>query len=180
MDGTCGVKGGDTGWGLGFVWWGELVVEEAGCIVAFVVRRLTVLRHRDTTYDCRVPRSLAPSSSSSGKKYLAASAIPQPATSQSSEYGFGNNPVPHTYVDRVGAISVVEDPSQVGQEATVFENVDGKRIEDGRYAAFVEEISGFIPEARQVGVVLLCCCCARSLARSRCALTRSLALMIVF
>ena len=105
-------------------------------------------------HDCRVPRSLAPSSSSSGKKYLAASAIPQPATSQSSEYGFGNNPVPHTYVDRVGAISVVEDPSQVGLEATVFENVDGKRIEDGRYAAFVEEISGFIPEARQVGVVL--------------------------
>ena len=86
--------------------------------------------------------------------------------------------MPHTYVDRVGAISVVEDPSQVGQEATVFENVDGKRIEDGRYAAFVEEISGFIPEARQVGVVLcvvLWCCCARSLARSRCALTRSLA-----
>ena len=91
--------------------------------------------------------------------------------------------MPHTYVDRVGAISVVEDPSQVGQEATVFENVDGKRIEDGRYAAFVEEISGFIPEARQVGVVLLCCCCvvlARSLVRAARSLARSLALMIVF
>lgn len=78
--------------------------------------------------------------------------------------------MPHTYVDRVGAISVVEDPSQVGQEATVFENVDGKRIEDGRYAAFVEEISDFIPEARQVGVVLcfvrMRWSLARSLARS--------------
>ena len=83
--------------------------------------------------------------------------------------------MPHTYVDRVGAISVVEDPSQVGQEATVFENVDGKRIEDGRYAAFVEEISGFIPEARQVGVVLCCVVVVVVLARSLVRAARSLA-----
>jgi len=34
-------------------------------------------------------------------------------------------------------------------EAPVFVNEDGKRIEDGRYAAFMKEITEFIPESRQ-------------------------------
>ena len=76
-----------------------------------------------------------------------ASAIPQPVSSSSSQegagYGFGNNRVPVTRVDHVGAISVVDEADAgLDGEVTVFENVDGKRVEDGRYAAFVAEISG--------------------------------------
>ena len=62
-------------------------------------------------------------------------------TSGEQAYGFGNNKVPVTRVDHVGAISVV-DEGEVDGEVAVFENVDGKRVEDGRYAAFVKEISG--------------------------------------
>lgn len=59
-------------------------------------------------------------------------ALAQPATSA----------VPHpTVVDEYGATSVVTDEKPAGQPAR-FENVDGKRIEDGRYAAFTQEISG--------------------------------------
>jgi D-lactate dehydrogenase len=51
-------------------------------------------------------------------------------------------------VDRVGAISVVSEndpPFKPG----VFQNIDGYREEDGRYAAFTNEISAFIPSQRQ-------------------------------
>lgn len=47
-----------------------------------------------------------------------------------------------------GAISMVCDDSVVAAP-TVFENKDGHRVEDGRYAAFAAEISTFIPEGRQ-------------------------------
>ena len=51
--------------------------------------------------------------------------------------------MPVTRVDHVGAISVVDEADAgLDGEVTVFENVDGKRVEDGRYAAFVAEISG--------------------------------------
>ena len=49
--------------------------------------------------------------------------------------------VPLTRVDEVGAISIVE-PHEKDYVVREFENVDGRRIEDGRYAAFIEEISG--------------------------------------
>ena len=32
---------------------------------------------------------------------------------------------------------------------TEYQNVDGRRIDDGRYQAFMKEISAFIPEQRQ-------------------------------
>lgn len=44
-------RGWDTGWDLGFVWWGGIGGGRGGGGLysrAFVVRRLTVLRHRDT------------------------------------------------------------------------------------------------------------------------------------
>jgi hypothetical protein len=49
--------------------------------------------------------------------------------------------IPLTQVDSVGAISIVE-PHEKDFVPKVFENVDGRRIEDGRYAAFQQEISG--------------------------------------
>lgn len=49
--------------------------------------------------------------------------------------------VPLTRVDEVGAISIVE-PHEKDFVAKEFENVDGRRIEDGRYAAFMQDISG--------------------------------------
>ncbi len=54
--------------------------------------------------------------------------------------------IPEIQTDLFGAVSPVTD-SQV-QEG-VFKNVDGHRFEDGRYKAFQDEISGFIPKERQ-------------------------------
>ncbi|KAL6754380.1 glycolate dehydrogenase [Haematococcus lacustris] len=56
-------------------------------------------------------------------------------------------PVPAVKVDLYGAISVVPEGQQV-QEG-VYKNMDGHRFEDGRYAAFVQEISSFISTERQ-------------------------------
>ena len=57
-------------------------------------------------------------------------------------------PAPEIYVDSVGAVSLVSD-SDLAPMPGVFRNVDGHRNEDGRYAAFTEEITGFIPRERQ-------------------------------
>lgn len=56
--------------------------------------------------------------------------------------------LPLIHVDSVGAISVVE-PHEKDFVAKEFENVDGRRVEDGRYQAFTDEISSFIPKERQ-------------------------------
>ena len=59
--------------------------------------------------------------------------------------------LPLTRTDEVGAVSIVE-PYELGVLPTVFENVDGKRIEDGRYAAFIKDISGeWLPAPRKAG-----------------------------
>ena len=55
---------------------------------------------------------------------------------------------PEIYVDAVGAVSIVTD-TDLAPMPGVFRNVDGHRNEDGRYAAFTEEITGFIPRERQ-------------------------------
>ncbi|KAG2497441.1 hypothetical protein HYH03_004596 [Edaphochlamys debaryana] len=55
--------------------------------------------------------------------------------------------VPAIKTDLVGAVSVVSEGEKV--EPGVFKNVDGHRFDDGRYKAFVEEISKFIPKERQ-------------------------------
>ena len=57
-------------------------------------------------------------------------------------------PAPEIYVDSVGAVSIVTD-TDLAPMPGVFRNVDGHRNEDGRYAAFTEEITGFIPRERQ-------------------------------
>jgi len=49
--------------------------------------------------------------------------------------------VPLTRIDEVGAISIIE-PHEKDFVPKEFENVDGRRIEDGRYAAFIAEVSG--------------------------------------
>lgn len=49
--------------------------------------------------------------------------------------------MPLTRIDEVGAISIIE-PHEKDFVPKVFENVDGRRIEDGRYAAFINEVSG--------------------------------------
>lgn len=54
--------------------------------------------------------------------------------------------VPEITTDLFGAVSAV---SQQQVQEGVFQNVDGHRFEDGRYKAFTEEISAFIPAERQ-------------------------------
>jgi D-lactate dehydrogenase len=49
--------------------------------------------------------------------------------------------LPLTHTDAVGAISIVE-PHEKDFVPKVWENVDGRRIEDGRYAAFLQELTG--------------------------------------
>lgn len=56
--------------------------------------------------------------------------------------------IPDTVVDAYGAVSVVSQEDGDYQENT-YANVDGRRVEDGRYAAFINEISAFIPTSRQ-------------------------------
>jgi D-lactate dehydrogenase len=48
--------------------------------------------------------------------------------------------LPLTHTDEVGAISIVE-PHEKDFVAKEWENVDGRRIEDGRYAAFIQDVS---------------------------------------
>ena len=67
---------------------------------------------------------------------VAASALAQPV--DETTY------VPDTIVDAYGAVSVVSEGTSVEQD--IYKNVDGHRFEDGRYAAFISEISKFIPE----------------------------------
>lgn len=57
-------------------------------------------------------------------------------------------PLPEIHVDSVGAVSIISESDPVPMPG-VFRNIDGHRNEDGRYAAFTEEISGFIPRERQ-------------------------------
>ena len=52
-----------------------------------------------------------------------------------------------TRVDEVGAVSMVEE--QDASQPAVYRNVDGHRVEDGRYAAFMAEIGEFLPSERQ-------------------------------
>lgn len=54
---------------------------------------------------------------------------------------------PRVVFDHYGAISMVTEDSD--NKELVWENEDGKRHEDGRYAAFAAEISAFIPDERQ-------------------------------
>ena len=51
--------------------------------------------------------------------------------------------IPLTEVNAVGAISIVQ-PHEKDFVPKAFENVDGRRIEDGRYAAFTKEITGML------------------------------------
>lgn len=49
---------------------------------------------------------------------------------------------PQVAYDFYGAISMVDDEDT---QSRAWQNEDGKRHEDGRYAAFAAEIAGFIP-----------------------------------
>ena len=59
------------------------------------------------------------------------------------------NVLPLTRIDEVGAISIVE-PHEKDFVPKEFENVDGRRIEDGRYAAFIQDVSGEAPFKNQI------------------------------
>jgi D-lactate dehydrogenase len=54
--------------------------------------------------------------------------------------------VPEVKVDLYGAVSAVLNQNAV--EEGVYKNVDGHRFEDGRYKAFTDEVSQFIPKER--------------------------------
>ena len=53
-----------------------------------------------------------------------------------------------TRVDDFGGVSVISEGESDAPPRS-YRNVDGQRLEDGRYAAFMEEISSFVPKARQ-------------------------------
>ncbi|GIL81459.1 hypothetical protein Vretimale_972 [Volvox reticuliferus] len=55
--------------------------------------------------------------------------------------------VPAIKTDLVGAVSMVSEGEKV--EPGVFKNIDGHRFDDGRYQAFIEELTKFIPKERQ-------------------------------
>jgi len=56
--------------------------------------------------------------------------------------------IPRIEVNAVGAISVIGENDPHPQPGH-YRNIDGYREEDGRYAAFMKDISAFIPEQRQ-------------------------------
>ena len=53
-----------------------------------------------------------------------------------------------TRVDDFGGVSVISEGESDAPPRS-YRNVDGQRLEDGRYAAFMDEISSFVPKARQ-------------------------------
>ena len=75
----------------------------------------------------------------------AATAVATKATATSSI--LPSSVVPAVSTDIFGAISAITEGTRV--EEGVFKNVDGHRFEDGRYKAFTEEITSFIPAERQ-------------------------------
>ena len=50
--------------------------------------------------------------------------------------------LPLTRVDEFGAISILESEAMATFVPQKYENVDGHRIEDGRYAAFTKDLTG--------------------------------------
>ncbi|KAL4426062.1 hypothetical protein ABPG77_007858 [Micractinium sp. CCAP 211/92] len=59
--------------------------------------------------------------------------------------------LPLTRVDEFGAISILESEAEGSFVPQIFENVDGRRIEDGRYAAFARDLTELagVPAERQ-------------------------------
>lgn len=55
--------------------------------------------------------------------------------------------LPDIALDAFGAVSVVSETSKV--QPGVYKNQDGHRFDDGRYQAFIEEISAFVGKERQ-------------------------------
>lgn len=51
------------------------------------------------------------------------------------------------FTDLVGAVSVTSEQSQA-LKPDVYYNVDGHRVDDGRFTSFAKDIAHFIPEAR--------------------------------
>lgn len=56
--------------------------------------------------------------------------------------------IPRIEVNAVGAISVIGENDPLPQPGH-YRNIDGYREEDGRYAAFMKDISAFVPDQRQ-------------------------------
>lgn len=50
--------------------------------------------------------------------------------------------LPLTKTDEFGAVSILESEAAGKFVPQTFENLDGRRIEDGRYAAFAKELEG--------------------------------------
>ena len=59
--------------------------------------------------------------------------------------------LPLTKVDEYGAISILESEAAGTFVPQTFENVDGRRIEDGRYAAFTRDLTGGCARGRGEG-----------------------------
>jgi hypothetical protein len=65
----------------------------------------------------------------------------------------GPEPITGPKVERIltdlyGAVSVANQVAEQRQ-TPLFRNVDGERIEDGRYKEFLDRISSFVPKSRQ-------------------------------
>uniref|UniRef100_A0A061R4J9 D-lactate dehydrogenase (cytochrome) n=3 Tax=Tetraselmis sp. GSL018 TaxID=582737 RepID=A0A061R4J9_9CHLO len=55
--------------------------------------------------------------------------------------------VPQVRTDAVGAISLASEEDLAAKQ-DVYENMDGRRHDDGRYKEFMKEVGTFVPEAR--------------------------------
>ena len=65
-----------------------------------------------------------------------------PAVAAAVAHPQASRALPLTRTDEFGAISIVEGQEELDFVPSTFENVDGRRIEDGRYAAFTKDVSG--------------------------------------
>lgn len=75
-----------------------------------------------------------------GQRGKAAAAVPAAAAAVATK--LQPDVLPLTRVDEFGAISILESEAEGAFVPQAFENIDGRRIEDGRYAAFARDITG--------------------------------------
>lgn len=90
--------------------------------------------------DAGVSATAVPKPSSAAAQAQQVRKIGLPAQEEAYEepvIDFRKEPLP-VHVDRVGAVSVVPEGEDGGQTRGLYQNRDGFRIEDGRYAAFTK------------------------------------------
>jgi D-lactate dehydrogenase len=96
--------------------------------------------------------SVAATTTAAAARPYAAQAQAVEVQQQATQHRTATLTIPEVRADLFGAVSPVDPAADaaaaLGAAAQPFENADGRRHEDGRYAAFGEQISSFIPKER--------------------------------